>query len=98
MVDNDSKKGHNTLLCTVGAFTIILPYNLGGKHVFLGGNIPWSPPPPPPDKTLWVLAGQIQKRGGEACGLYIFKVRHQCCVCMTCNTPTPGHPNAANDA
>ena len=47
MVDNDSKKGHNTLLCTVGAFTIILPYNLGGKHVFLGGgNIPWSPPPP----------------------------------------------------
>ena len=45
-VDNDSKKGHNTLLCTVGAFTIILPYNLGGKHVFLGGETyPGLPPP-----------------------------------------------------
>ena len=28
----------------------------------------------------------------------IFKARHQCCVRMTCNTPTPGHPSAADDA
>ena len=29
---------------------------------------------------------------------YIFKARHQCYVRMTCNTPTPGHPSAADDA
>ena len=25
-------------------------------------------------------------------------IRHQCYVHMTCNTPTPGHPSAADDA
>ena len=30
--------------------------------------------------------------------MYIFKTRHQCCMRMTCNTPTPGHPSAADNA
>ena len=25
------------------------------------------------------------------------KARQQCCVCMICNTPTPGHPSAADE-
>ena len=30
--------------------------------------------------------------------VHVFKARHQCCVHITCNTPTLGHPSTADDA
>ena len=32
------------------------------------------------------------------CPYLVSTVLRQCYVCMTCNTPTPGHPSTADDA
>ena len=63
-----------------------------GKHTLV------SPPQINPVGSSWTNTEAGGGGGGGACGLYIFKVKHQCCVCMTCNMPTPGHPSAADDA
>ena len=30
--------------------------------------------------------------------LWILKASHRCCMCITCNTHTPSHPSAADEA